>query len=115
MSPGEEAWIPTVGQDSHFITFWGVLDPFFGTVLSVASPRAQPPLMEGGSGPFPRRLGALHVSLAAPCLRAGWRAGEERVRAMPAPQRAPCPPGLSRAGREGAVPRRALPHLRQPL
>lgn len=116
MSLREEAWIPTVGQDSHFTTFWGVPDPFFGTVLSVASPRVQPPLMGAA---LALSLGGRGLSASPPLLLVcGQGGGQARNELEPSrhPSEPRVPPrGLSRAGREGAVPRRAPPHLQQPF
>lgn len=47
----------------------------------------------GGSGPFPRRPGAVCISPAAPCLRAGWRAGEEQLEPSRHPSEPCVPPG----------------------
>lgn len=102
MSLREEAWIPTVGQDSHFTTFWGVPDPFFGTVLSVASPRVQPPLMGAA---LALSLGGRGLSASPPLLLVcGQGGGQARNELEPSrhPSEPRVPPGDSPAlaGRE---------------
>lgn len=97
MSLREEAWIPTVGQDSHFTTFWGVPDPFFGTVLSVASPRVQPPLMGAA---LALSLGGRGLSASPPLLLVcGQGGGQARNELEP-----------SRHPSEPRVPPGTLPH-----